>query len=108
MDRELERRQRRLQFEIQGADSLERARIRDQQELDELASQRANSIRNWVDSQAAGHLSSSTPGNAAAAATAAAAAHSTNPFLPGYVGSRVNSPSAPQGNTLFPLRPAAA
>ena len=46
MDRELERRQRRLQFEIQGADSLERARFRDQHESDELASHRANSIRN--------------------------------------------------------------
>ena len=60
--RELERRQRRLNAEMRNADSLEQARLRDQQENDqELASQRASLTRDWVDNQAQFQPSTSTP-----------------------------------------------
>ena len=60
--RELERRQRRLNAELRNADSLEQARLRDQQENDrELASQREGLTRDWVNNQAQFQPSTSTP-----------------------------------------------
>ena len=67
-DRDLERRLNRLLQEQQNTDSLERARIQDQQEFDnELAAERANLTQDWVNSQA--QLAASAP----AATTAAGA-----------------------------------
>ena len=61
-ERELERRQRRLNVEMRNADSLEQARLRDQQENDqELASHRAGLTRDWVNNQAQFQPSASTP-----------------------------------------------
>ena len=61
-ERELERRQRRLNAEMRNADSLEQARIRDQQENDqELSSHREGLTRDWVNNQAQFQPSTSTP-----------------------------------------------